>query len=114
MRELKASGQSDIQVLGLAAGGSQLDLLAQQVAEFSPRAVAVACTSAAAKLPDLLKHYGVDEQPLQIFNGPDAAAELVRSLAMGQEGTVLNGHYWFGWFGRHFSYFGRRRPPGTG
>ena len=23
--------------------------------------------------------------------GPDAAAELVRSLAMGQEGTVLNG-----------------------
>ena len=48
VRELKASGQSDIQVLGLAAGGSQLDLLAQQVAEFSPRAVAVACTSAAA------------------------------------------------------------------
>lgn len=92
VRELKASGQSDIQVLGLAAGGSQLDLLAQQVVEFSPRAVAVACTSAAAQLPDLLKHYGVDEQPLQIFNGPDAAAaELVRSLAMGQEGTVLNG-----------------------
>lgn len=91
VRELKASGQSDIQVLGLAAGGSQLELLAKQVAEFSPRAVAVACTSAAAKLPDLLKHYGVDEQPLQIISGPDAAAELVRSLAMGQEGTVLNG-----------------------
>ena len=91
VRELKASGQSDIQVLGLAAGGSQLELLAKQVAEFSPRAVAVANPSAAAQLPDLLKHYGVDEQPLQIFNGPDAAAELVRSLAMGQEGTVLNG-----------------------
>lgn len=91
VRELKASGQSDIQVLGLAAGGSQLDLLAQQVVEFSPRAVAVACTSAAAKLPDLLKHYGLGEQPLQIISGPDAAAELVRSLAMGQEGTVLNG-----------------------
>lgn len=91
VRELKASGQSDIQVLGLAAGGSQLDLLAQQVAEFSPRAVAVACTSAAAKLPDLLKHYGAGQRQLQIFNGPDAAAELVRSLAMGQEGTVLNG-----------------------
>lgn len=91
VRELKASGQSDIQVLGLAAGGSQLDLLAQQVAEFNPRAVAVACTSAAAKLPDLLKHYGLGEQPLQIISGPDAAAELVRSLAMGQEGTVLNG-----------------------
>lgn len=91
VRELKASGQSDIQLLGLAAGGSQLDLLAQQVAEFSPRAVAVACTSAAAKLPDLLKHYGAGQRQLQIFNGPDAAAELVRSLAMGQEGTVLNG-----------------------
>jgi len=42
VRELKASGQSDIQVLGLAAGGSQLELLAKQVAEFSPRVVAVA------------------------------------------------------------------------
>lgn len=91
VRELKASGQSDIQVLGLAAGGSQLDLLAQQVVEFSPRAVAVACTSAAAKLPDLLKHYGAGQRQPQIISGPDAAAELVRSLAMGQEGTVLNG-----------------------
>ena len=91
VRELKASGQSDIQVLGLAAGGSQLDLLAQQVAEFNPRAVAVACTSAAAKLPDLLKHYGAGQRQPQILSGPDAAAELVRSLAMGQEGTVLNG-----------------------
>ena len=91
VRELKASGQSDIQVLGLAAGGSQLDLLAQQVVEFSPCAVAVACTSAAAKLPDLLKHYGVGQRQPQIISGPDAAAELVRSLAMGQAGTVLNG-----------------------
>ncbi len=91
VRELKASGQSDIQVLGLAAGGSQLDLLAQQVAEFNPCAVAVACTSAAAKLPDLLKHYGAGQRQPQIISGPDAAAELVRSLAMGQEGTVLNG-----------------------
>lgn len=91
VRELKASGQSDIQVLGLAAGGSQLDLLAQQVVEFSPCAVAVACTSAAAKLPDLLKHYGAGQRQPQIISGPDAAAELVRSLAMGQEGTVLNG-----------------------
>ena len=91
VRELKASGQSDIQVLGLAAGGGQLELLAQQVAEFNPRAVAVACTSAAAKLPDLLKHYGAGQCQPQIISGPDAAAELVRSLAMGQEGTVLNG-----------------------
>lgn len=91
VRELKASGQSDIQVLGLAAGGSQLDLLAQQVVEFSPCAVAVACTSAAAKLPDLLKHYGAGQRQPQIISGPDASAELVRSLAMGQEGTVLNG-----------------------
>lgn len=91
VRELKASGQSDIQVLGLAAGGSQLDLLAQQVVEFSPCAVAVACTSAAAKLPDLLKHYGAGQRRPQIISGPDASAELVRSLAMGQEGTVLNG-----------------------
>ena len=91
VRELKASGQSDIQVLGLAAGGSQLELLAKQVVEFSPCAVAVACTSAAAKLPDLLKHYGAGQRQPQIISGPDAAAELVRSLAMGQEGTVLNG-----------------------
>lgn len=93
VRELKASGQSDIQVLGLAAGGGQLELLAQQVAEFNPRAVAVACTSAAAKLPDLISHYGAaDNCPqVQILSGPDAAAELVRSLAMGQAGTVLNG-----------------------
>ena len=91
VRELKASGQSDIQVLGLAAGGSQLELLAKQVAEFSPRAVAVANPSAAAKLPDLLKHYGAGQHQPQIISGPDAAAELVRSLAMGQEGTVLNG-----------------------
>ena len=91
VRELKTSGQSDIQVLGLAAGGSQLELLAKQVAEFSPRAVAVANPSAAAKLPDLLKHYGAGQRQPQIISGPDAAAELVRSLAMGQEGTVLNG-----------------------
>lgn len=91
VRELKASGQSDIQVLGLAAGGSQLELLAKQVAEFNPRAVAVANPSAAAKLPDLLKHYGAGQRQPQIISGPDAAAELVRSLAMGQEGTVLNG-----------------------
>ncbi len=91
VRELKASSQSDIQVLGLAAGGSQLELLAKQVAEFSPRAVAVANPSAATQLPDLLKHHGAGEQPLQILSGPDAAAELVRSLAMGQDGTVLNG-----------------------
>lgn len=91
VRELKASGQSDIQVLGLAAGGSQLELLAKQVAEFSPRAVAVANPNAATQLPDLLKHYGAGKQPLQILSGPDAAAELVRSLAMGQDGTVLNG-----------------------
>ena len=91
VRELKASGQSDIQVLGLAAGGSQLDLLAQQVVEFSPCAVAVACTSAAAKLPDLLKHYGAGQRQPQIISGPDAAAALVRSRAMGQAGTVLNG-----------------------
>lgn len=91
VRELKASGQSDIQVLGLAAGGSQLELLAKQVAEFSPRAVAVTNPNAATQLPDLLKHYGAGEQPLQILSGPDAAAELVRSLAMGQDGTVLNG-----------------------
>lgn len=91
VRELKASGQSDIQVLGLAAGGSQLDLLAQQVVEFSPRAVAVANPNAATQLPDLLKHYGAGQRQPQIISGPDAAAELVRSLAMGQEGTVLNG-----------------------
>lgn len=91
VRELKASGQSDIQVLGLAAGGSQLELLAKQVAEFSPRVVAVANPNAATQLPDLLKHYGAGKQPLQILSGPDAAAELVRSLAMGQDGTVLNG-----------------------
>ena len=93
VRELKASGQSDIQVLGLAAGGGQLELLAQQVVEFSPCAVAVANPSAAAQLPDLISHYGAaDNCPqLQILSGPDAAAELVRSLAMGQAGTVLNG-----------------------
>lgn len=91
VRELKASGQSDIQVLGLAAGGSQLELLAKQVAEFSPRAVAVANPNAATQLPDLLKHYGAAQRQPQIISGPDAAAELVRSLAMGQDGTVLNG-----------------------
>ena len=39
----------------------------------------------------MLKHYGAGQRQPQIISGPDAAAELVRSLAMGQEGTVLNG-----------------------
>ncbi|WP_413463521.1 1-deoxy-D-xylulose-5-phosphate reductoisomerase [Arthrobacter sp. UM1] len=69
----------------LAAGGSQPELLADQIAEFRPQRVAVASGSADA-LRGLLAERGVREAP-QIETGEDAVASAAGSGA----DVVLNG-----------------------
>jgi 1-deoxy-D-xylulose-5-phosphate reductoisomerase len=64
-------------VVGLGAGGSQPELLAQQVAEFTPKVVAVADPAAAAHLP----------ATAELLTGPDAMTEL----AAWECDVVLNG-----------------------
>ncbi len=72
-------------VVGLAAGGSQIGLLAEQVRDAAPRTVAVPSQAAADALTAALRTLGVT--PPQIVAGPDAAAEVA---AMNCD-VVLNG-----------------------
>jgi 1-deoxy-D-xylulose-5-phosphate reductoisomerase len=64
-------------VVGLGAGGSRPDLLAEQVAEFSPEVVAVADPAVATNVTGVTK----------VLAGPDAMTEL----AGWQSDVVLNG-----------------------
>ncbi len=68
-------------VRALSAGGSRVDLLAQQVRQFSPEVVAVPTVEAA----DALRAALGSEQP-QVWVGPDASTELA---ALGCD-VVLN------------------------
>ncbi|MDR0417263.1 MAG: 1-deoxy-D-xylulose-5-phosphate reductoisomerase [Propionibacteriaceae bacterium] len=71
-------------VAGLAAGGGQIERLADQVAAVQAPAAAVPSDAAAARLAGLLRERGVD---CRITAGPDAASELARRPA----DVVLNG-----------------------
>lgn len=72
--EVIADRSAGFRVVGLAAGGAQTDLLADQVAQFRPEVVAVADPDAAARLAALLEVRGVPSP--EIITGPDASARL--------------------------------------
>lgn len=81
---LDVARREGIEVTGLAAAGSRIDLLVEQITEFRPRTVAVATSGAATQLSDAL-----GAATVEILAGPDAATELA---ACGSESTqVLNG-----------------------
>lgn len=72
-------------VVGLAAGGSDLDLVVAQACEFRAPAVAVARPGAAAELRSALRAAGSDAS---VLAGPDAATDLVGATRCD---VVLNG-----------------------
>ncbi|MCA1008766.1 1-deoxy-D-xylulose-5-phosphate reductoisomerase [Rhodococcus hoagii] len=74
--EVIAANPDKFEVVGLAAGGGNIDLLARQIAETGVTSVAVADPAAAARL----------EVP-GVLSGPDAVTELVRTT---EADVVLN------------------------
>ena len=70
-------------VVALAAGGGNVDLLAEQAAEFGPAAVAVASPAAAAQLQAALRDFfgrterGARTPPPDVLSGPDANPTLL-------------------------------------
>lgn len=75
------------EVRALAAGGANLDLLARQIIDYGPRAVAIANANADA-LVDALGALAPARPLPQILTGADAAAQVA---LMAPEGVVLNG-----------------------
>jgi len=77
-------------VIALSAGGSNLDLLAEQAISFGVKTVAVADAGAQQRLTELLKaaadRLGATELP-EILSGPDAATQVAGSEC----DVVLNG-----------------------
>lgn len=74
--EVIAANPDKLEVVGLAAGGGNIDLLARQIADTGVTRVAVADPAAAARL----------DVP-GVLSGPDAVTELVRST---EADVVLN------------------------
>lgn len=83
---LEVIADQGMTVRGLAAGGTQIPLLADQVRAFRPPVVAVAREGAARELRDALT--GEDRLP-EVLEGPDAARDLAASAR--PEWRVLNG-----------------------
>ncbi|WP_182357410.1 1-deoxy-D-xylulose-5-phosphate reductoisomerase [Tomitella gaofuii] len=69
-----------LEVVGLAAGGADVELLARQIRATGAREVAVADPAAAARLADVVG--------FPVRSGPSAAEDLVRSV---EADVVLNG-----------------------
>ena len=80
--EVIAANPDRFEVIGLAAGGRDVALLAAQVEATGARSVAVADAAAGAELADLL---GTATPTVRVLRGPDAATELVRE----SEGDVV-------------------------
>lgn len=76
--EVIAANPDRFEVVGLAAGGGNIDLLAEQVRVTGVTEVAVANTQAAARL---------DLPGLQVRSGPEAVTRLVRDV---EADVVLN------------------------
>lgn len=74
-----------LEVVALSAGGSNVDLLLDQAAEFEPKVVAVA-SGDAAKIADAMKARGITAE---LLVGPDANTQAAALL--GEDGVVLNG-----------------------
>lgn len=85
------------QVVGLAAGGGRLELLAEQAIRFGvPRlALASSRTGLDAELQSLLslasQRLGLPNRVREILTGPQAVEELIAGAGLGEEHTVLNG-----------------------
>jgi len=82
---LEVIAAEQLGVAGLAAGGANIALLADQVRRFRPPVVAVARAGAARELREALDGAAAPE----ILEGPDAASQLAGSARPGWR--VLNG-----------------------
>jgi 1-deoxy-D-xylulose-5-phosphate reductoisomerase len=88
---IRASPQL-FRVVGLAAGGGRLELLAQQAAEFGVQAVGVSAGST-SDLEAALRSAGVVSMP-KLLSGPNAAADVAAwplDVADPRDAVVLNG-----------------------
>ncbi|MDO4899891.1 1-deoxy-D-xylulose-5-phosphate reductoisomerase [Actinomyces sp.] len=93
----RPDGRPTPRVVGLAAGGGNLELLAQQaVAHEVPRlAVSNNGTNVVTRLRTALAaaavRAGRSDPVMQILTGPAAAAELIQATGVGEGDVVLNG-----------------------
>nr|NLD40903.1 1-deoxy-D-xylulose-5-phosphate reductoisomerase [Actinomycetales bacterium] len=85
---LEVVASEGMTVRGLAAGGGDVALLAQQVAETRAPVVAVARRGAAAELREALSAVG-HREPVEVLEGDDAARDLAATARPGWR--VLNG-----------------------
>ncbi|SDN18755.1 1-deoxy-D-xylulose 5-phosphate reductoisomerase [Actinomyces ruminicola] len=96
-RTAEAGGSAGApRVVGLAAGGSRLELLAEQaVAHAVPRlavsAGADAVPALRAALAEAAARAGRPDPVTQILTGPDAAGDLIAAADVGEGDVVLNG-----------------------
>ncbi len=74
-------------VVGLGAGGGNVELLARQATRFAVPLVGVADAARAAEVAEALVRHGADTRTTTVHSGPDAAAELAAAPA----DVVLNG-----------------------
>ncbi len=84
--DLIAANPESFTVAGLAAGGSDVMLLARQIREHDVPRVALADVNSAAALRRMLPGMGL--RKVEVLSGPGAATELTRSA---HADTVLNG-----------------------
>ncbi len=90
-------GQRAPRVSALAAGGSRLDLLAEQALRFNVPLIALASQRPGAEqaLRDALaagsQRLGRPDPVTTILTGPDAATALIEASGAGEGDTVLNG-----------------------
>ncbi|WP_136192268.1 1-deoxy-D-xylulose-5-phosphate reductoisomerase [Actinomyces procaprae] len=84
-------------VAGLAAGGSRLELLAEQAVAHGVSRLAVSTTGSEvvprlrAALAAAAARAGRPDPVTEILSGPQAAAELIEAAGAGEEDVVLNG-----------------------
>ncbi len=74
-------------VVGLGAGGGNIELLAQQAARFGASLVSVADAGREADLAAALARHGADTRTTTVLGGPGAASELAAAAS----DVVLNG-----------------------
>lgn len=88
-------GASAPRLAALAAGGSRLDLLAEQAVAFGVPILALSSDDALPALRAALEaaaaHQGRPNPVTTILTGPQAATEAIQAAGLGECDTVLNG-----------------------